>query len=232
MKDDKPVFTLTDSLASCQILTDASYNKVKQDLLDRATEIKTVPDGFLADIATDILKGIKVTLKAVETSRKEVKGPLIQKGREIDSIANGFTEELIEQADRLSRLIGAWQAAERQRREKERRAAEQAAKDAAFLAAAEIRKAKTDEEEQAAIEKAAAIQQTSRQVIANTKDTEPKGAKLRTILKWEVIDIELLFQKFPHLCNIEPNGDLIRATIKTRKEIPGLRIWEEVKAIV
>ena len=60
---------------------------------------------------------------------------------------------------------------------------------------------------------------------------EKTGVKLRDEWKFEVTDINKLQLLNPRLVKVEPNNMAIREAIKDCKDIPGLRIWNEPRAI-
>jgi hypothetical protein len=55
-------------------------------------------------------------------------------------------------------------------------------------------------------------------------------AVIRDRWRFEVANIEQLFAAHPELCRIEPDGEKIRELLKTTQVVPGLRVWQEVKA--
>ena len=59
-----------------------------------------------------------------------------------------------------------------------------------------------------------------------------EGVKMRENWHFEVVDIFLLQLAYPDLVFLSPNTTKIRNMIKDCKDIPGLRVWSETKAIV
>lgn len=247
------ILTLT-GIESAEIVVSEDYQQVKATALAAAAEVTSVSDAFTADIATDALKQLKAISREVEKTRKAVKEPVLALSRQIDGTAKDFISDLENEASRISRILGAWQAAERERQEKARREAERKEREARWKAEQEIREAqriasekaaaaKTEQErdaveqeiaakEQAIIEQTAADVQAAREAKIATRSNEPKGTQLRKTLCFEVTDIQALYKSRPECVRLEPQNDMIRALIKHNQNIPGLRVWEEVKTVV
>jgi len=54
------------------------------------------------------------------------------------------------------------------------------------------------------------------------------GVKVRTTVKFKIIDESALMQARPEL--FTPDDKKIRAALKLTKQIPGLEVWEESNA--
>lgn len=189
------------------------------------------------DTAADALTTIKALTKAVEESRKDVKGPLLDAGRKIDQVAKDFVDELNTAASRLSTMVGAYQEA--QRRKAERIKAEEAEKQQAAIMEMQAKQAALQGEgklDAAAADalRAEAADKIAESQLAAMKAEGPKadGVVTRTNWKFDVTDIDALHAARPDLCVITPNNAAIRAVIKNGKPIPGLRIWQEAAAVV
>lgn len=203
-------------------------------LLAQAALIVEV-DEFTLDAASDALKLLQETSRAVEKQRTEIKAPVLKLGKDIDSVAKGFTAPIDAEASRLSRLIGGHMA-EQQRIVREAEEARQRA-----IAEAQAAQLKAEEEAR----KAAATQDADFPVdppapkppavippIPNPVAPAPKiaGIQTRTVWKYEVTDINLLYAARPDLVTLEPNGRAITAAIAADKPIPGLKYWQETSA--
>ena len=219
-------------IQNAEIVVSDSYNKSRAVALIDARAIKSVTDGFTAEIATDTLKRLKKITRDVEAARKMVKAPVLELSRKIDGTAKDFVDEPSQEANRLSRLIGAWQAAEREKQAKARCEALEKERQAREEALRKAQAAGTPDEEQMAVVEGANAVQAARQAVAATKAAEPQGTRLLKFKKFEVLDIQELFEAHPECVRFEPDGDVIRAMIKKTDSIPGLRIWEEVKTVV
>ena len=219
-------------IQNADIIVSESYARTRAVALIDARGIKSVRDGFTAEIATDNLRGLKRITREVEAARKMVKAPVLELSRKIDGTALAFVDEPNQEANRLSRLIGAWQAAEREKQAKARCEALEKERQAREEALRKAQAAGTPDEEQMAVVEGANAVQAARQAVAATKAAEPQGTRLLKFKKFEVLDIQELFRSRPECVRLEPNGDVIRSLIKHTDDIPGLRIWEEVKTVV
>lgn len=206
--------------------------------LASARTIVAIADAFDAETAADALRAVTELAKQVETARKIIKEPVLELGKKIDATAKDFVADLETEKGRLSRMLGDYQAAERAKAEEARKAAEAEARrkaEEAAKAAAEAEFATTQAEQDRAQQVAAKAETAAieaRVAVATTAAIQPKGVSVRTVWKFEVTDIDALFKARPDLCLIEPNGSLIRETIKVNQNIPGLRIWNEASASV
>lgn len=215
--------------------------KRRDELLAEAGTIITVTDQIDADAAGATFKALKEFERAVEASRKDVKEPVLDLGRKIDALSKDLSTEITSQANRISRVLGAWQAEERKKAEEARRKAaeeeerikreaaeamQKAQDEAPTRGAAAVEQAKI---EARAVEAIVAVKQQAEEVVALSR---PAGATVRETWCFEVTDIKALYAAAPYLVNLEPNGTAIRAAIKSNQSIPGLRIWKEAKAII
>jgi len=123
-------------LATAAITLAPGADAHRASLLTLAKAITEV-DEFTLDAASDALKLIQETTRAVEKQRVKEKAPALDFGKQIDAVAKGFCEPLEAEVKRLSGLIGSFMA-EQQRIARE---AEQARQKAIADAAAAQRKA-------------------------------------------------------------------------------------------
>lgn len=215
--------------------------KRRDELLAEAATIISVTDQIDADAAGETLKALKEFTRAVEASRTDVKAPVLKLSRDIDGLAKELVAELDSQANRISRVLGAWQAEERRKAEEARRKAAEEEERIKREAAEAMQKAQDEAPtsghaavaqakiEAKAVEAIVAVKQQAEEVVALSR---PAGATVRETWCFEVTDIKALYAAAPYLVNLEPNGTAIRAAIKNNQNIPGLRIWKEAKAII
>jgi hypothetical protein len=104
-------------------------------VLALARGIAEVMDVEQAKVAISTIKELRQVQKGVEDSRVEVKKPVLELGKRIDTIAKSFIGDVDTELTRLHRLVREHEA----RLDEQRRAAEQAAQEAA-------RKAREEEE--------------------------------------------------------------------------------------
>jgi chromosome segregation ATPase len=124
-----------------QIQITPEAEKQKATIINAARAVVAVTDTDSCDIAQSRLRSLASVRTAVESSRKQVKAPVIDLGKRIDGIAADFVAEVIAEEARLSGLVTEYareqqrikRAAElaaeqeRQRIERERHEAEMAA---------------------------------------------------------------------------------------------------------
>jgi hypothetical protein len=217
-------------------LAPAAFNarQVAIGQAESITEINSVSD---LDEAARALTLIKSLTRSVEDSRKAVKAPVLEVGKRIDAIAKDFSSPLEGHADRLSGIIGAYQEAQKRKAERERE--EYAQAQAAALAELRIKQtaaAAAGDADAADQARAEAADKIAEAQLAMIKAEGPRLDNITTRGTWkfEVTDINALFEARPDLCLIEPNNAAIRAIIKATngRKIPGLRTWQEATAIV
>lgn len=223
--------TLT-GLGTPQVELTIEATKARDGLLLEAARCRTVEDQIDADAAAGLLRDMQTFLRTIEAGRTAVKKPVLEVGRQIDATAKQLVQTLAVESDRVSRLLGSYQAeqrrlAEERVREERRRLEQEARERAAAIAAAETEEERDEAKEQAQV--AIAERQTA---LAEVSPPKIEGTQVRVQWCFEVVDIKALYQAAPHLCTIEPNGTAIRAVIKTNQSIPGLRIWKEEKTII
>jgi len=217
-------------------LTPAAFNARSVALL-ASGNVKAIASVADLDQAAAALTTVVSLVRSVESSRKEVKAPVLEVGKRIDSVAKEYLAPLEAEKSRLETLVGSYQEAARRKAEKEREEAakEQAAalekmqeKQAAALAAGD------EEAADAARAEAADAIAASQLAVIEAEGPKIEGVSTRTAWKFEVTDINALFAARPELCIVSENGPAIRAILKPNagKPIPGLRIWQAASAIV
>ncbi|HPA19674.1 MAG TPA: hypothetical protein PLU30_18140 [Verrucomicrobiae bacterium] len=226
-----------------QIAIEPEVREQSHALLVEAGEILAVANNFDQEAAAEVLARLQEMARGVERARKAVKDPVLEVGRRIDAIASEFSGPLEAEADRIGRLIGAYRTSlqaeiakrEREEREKRQQLIEDANRERARLEA-EAAAAKTEAERKAAEEKAGELVRQTNAALVESKQAEvnarmrPAGIVERGSWKYEVEDVNKLFESRPDLCLIEPNGAAIRGAIKGGlRQCPGLRIFKDSK---
>jgi hypothetical protein len=217
-------------------LSPSAFN-AREVALSAAANIHGITCVSDLDDAAQALTCIKSLTRSIEDSRKEVKAPVLEVSRRIDATAKDYLTPLVDEAKRLSILVGSYQEAERRKAERVR----QEAADAQAVAMAEMQVKQREavlagDEAAADAARAAAadlIAESQLSVIA-AEGPRVDGITTRTSWRFEVVDIDSLHASRPDLCTIEVNGAAIRAIIKATggKPIAGLRIWQQAGAIV
>ena len=213
-------------VAGTEVVLAESALELRNNLLQQAQGVTAVVDALDAEFAASVLKDITSATKDVENARKSVKAPVLDLGKRIDETAKEFSGELDVEKQRISGLLGTYEAAERKKQQEAERRAR--AEEASRMMAAE--EAAKSGDENAMADAAQDIAEIRGQVSASAH--RPSGTVVRETWQFEVTDIKTLYAAAPHLCNIEPNGSAIRAVIKHNQDIAGLRIWKEAKSHV
>ena len=222
--------------AQCE-LAQGSFER-RADILATTRAVTSVVDAMDAEMAADALRLVTGIVKEVEASRVEIGKPVLELTRKINSIAKEFSQDLADEKARLESILGEYQAAERRAADAARRLAQdEANRFAADAARAQhaveraVSATEIERSQQAAAElEVKAIE--ARVAVSAIAAIKPEGVAVRSLWKFEVIDINALFKARPDLCVIEPNNAGIRAQIPHNQTIPGLRIWSEAKASV
>lgn len=144
----------------------------RDELISAAKQLPQVADTTTADQAGKCLVKLKEFSREIESARKTVKAPVIELAREIDALSSELTLTVENEAARLGKLLGAWQAMQAAlAREQARKAAE---------AEAHIRRER-EEAERIAQEK---LRQEQAELAA-------KAARARTVEGKERAELEL-----------------------------------------
>lgn len=197
----------------CVTLSTDALTK-KRDAIELAQSVVSVTTpAELQDAvaAASILKGI---IKAMESTRVEVKKPVLEAGRQIDDLAKGFSDTLNVELKRVERLAGNYQA-ECNRKAEEIRRQELADMEAARRVDPSI------EAERLRAERTIEISQ--KPTVA--------GASVRQMMDYEILDPRALYAARPDLFDLVPKRSLILATISIPNQpaLPGLRTFPVTK---
>lgn len=218
--------TLT-GLQHAQIeLAQGSYER-RADILATTREVIQIADAMDAEIAADALRLVSAICKEVEESRVEIGKPVLAVTRKINSLAKEFTTDLAAEKTRLEWLLGTYQAEEKRKADLARSEAQHRAQRLYTQTQETARNASPEDAEKAEANVLAAYA-----AAAAIEAHKPEGLAVRQAWKFEVTDIQALFQARPDLCVIEPNNAEIRAEIPHNQSLPGLRIWREAKASI
>lgn len=236
-----PTLLITPSLGEVEITAAQDARDVRDSLLVEAQTVQSVADRLDADSATSTLRAITAYAKAIETARTDAKQPVLEVGRKIDALAKELTEKVVSEGNRISRLVGSFEAEERRKAEAARIEAENRAADIARKAREEAAKAqqaaptaeagirKADAIVEKAIQEVVAVRQQAQAVAA----PRTAGTQVREEVCFEVHDIKALYAEHPELVMLEPNGSAIRAILRNAPnlQLAGVRHWREQKLI-
>lgn len=240
------------NIQAVEIQVDPEFITARELALVAARDVVAVNDEFSQTCAVDALRELQDLAKTVEKSRTIFKAPVLALGRSIDAKAAELAADITTEAGRLQGLTAKYQDGLRRAAEAAERArlAEVARIEAEQRAAAEAeRKAKEDaqaaftaqqQQEALAARQAeqAKLKALERESIAVrttvvAAPVKPAGLVVKSVCKFEVVNLEQLYKARPDLCRIEASTAAINEAMRAgAREIPGLRIWEETKTEV
>lgn len=209
----------------------------RDSAIHKAELVTTVEDAFEAQSASSAMHALNEIVKGMEASRKDAKAPALQAGRAIDAIAKDFLASAQTELTRVKRLLGEYQRVEAEKKRKaeaEARRKEQAERAAFEQAERErIQKENAGRTETLNQDLDKAAEKFDKSVAKIKQDAAQShaavaGVKVRTTVKFRVIDEAALMQARPEL--FTPDDKKIRAALKLTKQIPGLEVWEESNA--
>ncbi len=222
-----------------------SAEEQRKKLIEAAERVPAVTDADSQAAAFDVMKNIRAWMKSVESARVEVKAPILQASRLIDSLASEHIAPLEAAVKTLDRMLSAFHETEQKRIAEEqkrvdeeialRKQIEDDAKWEAKQAAKELEKPDASEEDLArAVEAEAEAKLEAERTMAAlrtpvvTTPTRQAGMVIRKVVKWEITDEKKLFAAMPHFFRIEPNRAVINGSVTKTTKIDGLKVWEEV----
>ncbi len=100
-----------------------SAQETRDELLIAIRELTFIENAEDAQGFAEVLTRTKQFTRFVEASRKSAKEPVLEFGKRIDGVAKDLTRDLEAEADRISRLLGSFQADENKKAEAARRLA-------------------------------------------------------------------------------------------------------------
>ena len=202
----------------------AEAEQMKIEALMSSKGIETVDDGFEATIAAEAQSALRHLVKGIEESRKLAKAPVLEVGRQIDSVAKDYIEEVKAEEERIAKLLGAFQIVERDKKiaaERQARIQEQK------VMAEAAQQLDADSDNTDLLDDAQAQIAILRQEAAAKHDAVA-GVKVRTTTKFEIVDEAETLKARPDLFSL--NESKIRAALKITKTIPGIKVWDETKS--
>jgi len=228
-------------LEGMAVALDAGAPQIRESLLAESEFIVGVDSPEENEVAQRAFAKIKRLLAEVEGTRKDIKDPVLQLGRDIDATAKMFCDDLVREATRLGGLMGGYlqRVADRQRREQEERRrieAERIAAERAELARIEderkaaIAAAKTPDAvnlaNQVATEKVVDIhfdRPVAAPVPARREPLRPVGQTARPDWNIIVLDYMTLATAFPQCVVMTPAVAEIKRLLAAGIEVPGIK---------
>lgn len=228
----------------------------KQNALMEGRLVVAVTDGASQEIAVAALGSLKAFQKSLESSRTEIKKPVLELGKRIDAKAKEVGAEVEAEIARLNGLVRDFQREELARAERARVAAEKMARAKREREEAEAQRMR-DEEERLRLEAEAADDPSKARALTAAADTArelresaedraaevvtkvvaapPKAAGMAVAKVWKftVTDVHALYAARPDLCVVEASASKINAELRAgMRECAGLAITEEITTTV
>lgn len=235
----------------------AEATLLRSRALEMAGKITAVTNADEQAAAVEAIAELKGLAKKMEASREDVKRPVLAFGRQIDAAAAEYKGALDQAAKRINDMVQAFFREEARKSDARRKFAEDMAEKKRLREEGEARKAQEEAEKlrgqaqqaetvQESLDLTARAQeaeQAAQQAEERAADIAPAavaapakaaGMIAKKIWKHEVTDIKALYAARPELVKLEPKTALINSAIAMEecKEIPGLRIWEEIDTTV
>lgn len=186
---------VTPAFALEQIGAHAEALAHRDRLLALARKGTTIASADQAQRAASFLKELASFTRTIETTRNDVKAPILDAGRKIDAVAKNLVTEIEAEAKRIGGLLATFQAEEKRKEEEARRKAweeqERIRLDAERKEREAREKAEADErerqriarEEQESRDKAARAEQDRLEKLASQARTEVTRQKRETEMK-------------------------------------------------
>mgnify|MGYP003641237704 CR=1 FL=1 len=203
----------------------AEAEQMKIEALMSSKGINSVIDGFEATIAAKAQHQLRSLIKGIEESRKQAKAPVLDIGREIDGIAKDYIDEVKDEELRIAKLLGSFQKVERDKKiEAERLARIEENKILEQI----VEKALETGQDIQKLDQSAERKITKLRQEVALKHDAVAGVKVRTTIKFEIVDEAELIIGRPDL--FSPDPIKIKKALKINKNIFGLKVWEETKS--
>jgi len=225
---------------------------MRQDVLDDSATIITVTTPVTQKTAVEAARAIASLLKAVETSRKEAKAPVLDLGQRIDATAKEFIKDVLAEEARLKRLLTDYEIeqrrlameAERKRQEEERklraaeearlaeiRRREEAARRDAMMAETEAQRIAAERAQAAAVaERVAAAAARTIAAPAPIQPVKAAGTIVRDEWNFEITDLAAFAAAHPELVEITVKRAAVLQKIRGGcRQLAHARIFEETK---
>lgn len=229
MKTDTQLILAPDVYDS-QIEIVAEAMELQAAAIRTAEGITEISDAFDANCAGDALEELKQLEKRITDSHKEVKAPYLAMTRKLDEIKRDYLGPIADQRSRIGKLLGSFQAAERDKQRKAEAEARRKEREILDREREKQMEAMTSGDEAALAKSDEAIKTEVGKVRAEASQAHEavKGVRVRKSIKFEIEDEAELLKQRPDL--FSPDDKKIRAALKITQSIPGLKVWEETTA--
>ncbi len=221
------------SLKSLRIEVDAEALARKEEAVAAAREIELVNNAFLGELAVQQLRSLKSLLEQAESLRVELKAPVLELGRKLDTAAKGYKKELAEEYERLHQLVNDYTEglvnASKLAEDTRNAALEALERRRIELAQEKACCSKLSRMVEIEAELEAIHQKQTELLSAPSLPVKAEGTKIKMRWAYDVADLNELARCRPDLCNIEASHSKIMAEIKAgARSIPGLANIREI----
>lgn len=199
--------------------------QMKNDALLCSKDVTSVDDGFEATLASKAQNKLRDLIKGIENSRKLAKAPILDMGRGIDAIAKDFIDDVKSEEARIAKMLGSFQKVEREKKIKAEKEAQELENNI-LIESAETALATGQDITQ--LDETAQVKIAKLRKAAALKHEAVNGVRLRTTIKFEIVDEAELLIGRPDL--FSPDTSKINQALKINKNIHGLKVWEETKS--
>ena len=107
---------ILENASQISVRLDVSAVALKQKLLAEAATLTAVGSDEAQAMALAVMKALRTLTGGVESTRKEIKSPILQAGKQVDALASTFCKELDAEYGRVQGLASGWEAIKQKRR--------------------------------------------------------------------------------------------------------------------
>ena len=200
---------------------------LKEAALDQAANVFRVTNADEQEKAVAAQTALADLKRAVEKARKECKEPVLLFGRKIDAAAKTFTEELEDETQRVSRLIGDFQQLELAKVRAAEAARVKELQEAERAREAKLAEAKSHDEREAIQEEFCQAQQVAPEPVAPPR---VKGQIVKEQWEFRVTNIALLYAKHPQCVKLVEQRTEIRSLLESGVNVQGVEAKKVVVA--
>lgn len=203
----------------------------KRRLLDECFLVCSVESDDEMNVAYNYQREIQTLLKQVEDSRKEIKKPIIEYGRKIETAASSFSTELKEEKLRIARLIGDYESAQEAKRKAAEAARRKELQEEERKRQEALAKAETHEERDDINNDFDAKAEAKAIERVETAAPVKKRPKVREDWVIDNIDLPSLYMSHPGLVELKPRLSEIKRVLATGATIPAVKAHIEKKTV-
>lgn len=211
----------------------------KEKALEIARQIPLTIEAGNQIAAVEAVREMKRLTNVVETVRKNVKAPVIDLGKKIDTLAENYCTELNNEIRRIERGVAEFQRmeADRIRKEEEKLAQQQREAEAAAQRAIEEQERLANSRKKVTVQQSVQSEVKVQEALENLQVTRSQvvlsaptaaGMKAKKVIKWTIENPALVYSTHPGFFELVPRPSAIKAFITKDMKIAGMTITEEL----